>query len=284
MAAPTTEQLRNVISIDGCFYATLDFESPSSTSKGDQTGALEVPEGWQVAPNQPEIAKNIIAKYPWGASVLIVSDGTEFGTSQHETPGDVVATDHLIIEKGGFKPKSLEGGDYHRILISASWIVSLSHASHICEQMWSTKPFSDCTIVCDGEVSHCHRAVLSSASPVFKCMFDSDMREGVEQRIEISDATPVIVQNMLEFMYTGKTHIKRQDLIPILAIADKYEIEELCIICGKLAIEHMDTDMAVAVVRTLRLIAGRARLSLIQQLKNKLKSNDDLLDAVIMGL
>ena len=46
------------------------------------------------------------------------------------------------------------------------------------QTMYQQMEFSDATIVVEGQTLRAHRAVLAAASPVFACMFRSNMQEG----------------------------------------------------------------------------------------------------------
>ena len=64
----------------GSQYATLDATDPLSMSSGGQTGWHKVPEGWSVAPNSQQ-SRAVIAMYPFGASYVLLSDGSAWYSS-----------------------------------------------------------------------------------------------------------------------------------------------------------------------------------------------------------
>jgi hypothetical protein len=44
---------------------------------GGQDDPLPLPEGWELSPCDPDIAKNVVAPYQWGTRVLIMANGDE---------------------------------------------------------------------------------------------------------------------------------------------------------------------------------------------------------------
>ncbi|EKX39698.1 hypothetical protein GUITHDRAFT_114193 [Guillardia theta CCMP2712] len=68
----------------------------TSSNQRLQCGMVQLPAGWQVAPNDKD-AVGVIARYPWGLDRLVVADGTVYSTSNQDyTPaGTVVQLDGL---------------------------------------------------------------------------------------------------------------------------------------------------------------------------------------------
>merc|ERR1712050_189042 len=108
------------------------------------------------------------------------------------------------------------------------------------------------TLVCTGQEIPCHRAVLAEASPVFDSALSADMRESSEKRLEIEDAEPVTVQNMITFFYTGKLDNKITDRASLLSLADRYGVDELVKACSVVLLENLCSDNVVTVTRALK--------------------------------
>ncbi|EKX39070.1 hypothetical protein GUITHDRAFT_114727, partial [Guillardia theta CCMP2712] len=68
----------------------------SSSNQRLQCGMVQLPAGWQVAPNDTDTVE-VIARYPWGLQQLVVSDGTVYATSNYNyvTAGRVMALNGL---------------------------------------------------------------------------------------------------------------------------------------------------------------------------------------------
>lgn len=64
------------------------------------------------------------------------------------------------------------------------------------------KKYTDCIFTIDGEQIHCHKLILSTASPVFEAMFYGHFQN--ESFIEIVDVNAKTFKLMLEFIYTDQ--------------------------------------------------------------------------------
>ena len=96
------------------------------------------------------------------------------------------------------------------------------------------KEFTDIKIQCEGQSFDCHMVILAARSPVFKAMFQSDMKETQTQKVTIDDFKAEVVGEMLNFIYTG--NVSSQDAIldiasELLKVADKYQLDLLKNIC-----------------------------------------------------
>ena len=66
-----------------------------------------------------------------------------------------------------------------------------------------------------------HKAVLCKRSPVFAAMFTTEMREASENVVKITDIAPVVFEQMLQFMYTGKLEKLKKYAGDLYKAADK---------------------------------------------------------------
>jgi len=92
---------------------------------------------------------------------------------------------------------------------------------------FNDKAFSDVKIVCGDRVFDCHRIILSSRSSVFRAMFEHDMEEAKNKKVEIKEAKSEVVHALLEHIYTGKTSFTSTEPRDILAAAEMYDLENL---------------------------------------------------------
>ena len=78
---------------------------------------------------------------------------------------------------------------------------------------------------------HAHKVILSARSRVFSALFQHDMQENINSRVDIEDAEPNVVEEMLRFIYTGK--VKDLNLIAceLFKISDQYLLDGLKLIC-----------------------------------------------------
>lgn len=273
----------NTVLVNGMRYATLDFTAPDSTSKEDQRGFIECPTGWDIAPAMKEVIQEVIAKHPWGATHLHLADGSAYGTSVSSSPGMLLQTDNVSWDSGRAKPTNMDHG-YHRILISNHLLQSATHSADLGKRLFSAGCFTDCVIECGDHQIKCHRAVLS-LSPVFKAMLESHLREGTEHRITISDADPCVVDSLVHFIYLGRVAFKAEEVGPLVSLADKYGMEDLCLLCANKLVDRIDEETVIDTVKRLRPFADRdAFRAIFATLRETLAKKEELLDIVIKRL
>ena len=95
-----------------------------------------------------------------------------------------------------------------------------------------------------------HKAILSIRSPVFRQMFQHEMREKATNRVEIDDTEDEVLHEMLTFIYTGKapsivSMTGTQGLQDLFCIADKYEICRLREMCAEAMCKNLSSSNAV---------------------------------------
>lgn len=87
--------------------------------------------------------------------------------------------------------------------------------------LFETQKFSDAILCVGKEEFFVHKAVLAARSPVFSAMFAHEMEEKKQNRVEITDVDPVVLREMLRFIYTGKApNLDKMDS-DLLSAADK---------------------------------------------------------------
>ncbi|KAJ7551948.1 hypothetical protein O6H91_06G035500 [Diphasiastrum complanatum] len=105
----------------------------------------------------------------------------------------------------------------------AAYRTMLLHAIH-----------SDVTIETgDKDVTPAHRAVLASRSPVFKAMFEHELREKTCAVIRVADVPTPAMRALLLYMYTGEhdTKAMKEHGLALLAAAHKYDLPDLKRVC-----------------------------------------------------
>ena len=96
-----------------------------------------------------------------------------------------------------------------------------------------------------------HKAILSIRSPVFKRMFQHEMKEKVTNRVEIKDTEDQVLHEMLTFIYTGNapnivSMTGTQELMQgLFCIAEKYELCRLKEMCADVICKHLSSSNAV---------------------------------------
>ena len=78
-----------------------------------------------------------------------------------------------------------------------------------------------------------HRIVLCAASPFFYNALNSDMKEKKEGVIRLKETSKAVMEEVLEYLYTGYVYINEQNAHDLMAVADYFIIPSLKILSGK---------------------------------------------------
>ncbi|GFS60620.1 hypothetical protein TNIN_366041 [Trichonephila inaurata madagascariensis] len=123
--------------------------------------------------------------------------------------------------------------------------------------------FSDVKLRATTQTFHAHKNILSVRSPVFRAMLTTDMKEKIQECVDIPDLEDDTVRRMLLYMYTNALEdLQWESALKLYAAADKYEIFALkskccsflkCNLCPNnlcdvlvLADMHVDSDLKEA--------------------------------------
>merc|ERR1712098_275831 len=97
------------------------------------------------------------------------------------------------------------------------------------------KQVASVVVKCGDSKFECHKVFLAARSPVFKAMLTIEMKEKISNEIQIDDAEPEVIAELLKFIYTGKPSPsfldKCSNAMNLFFAADKYQIEALKEIC-----------------------------------------------------
>lgn len=113
------------------------------------------------------------------------------------------------------------------------------------ENLMDDEKFSDVTLVVNGKRFRGHKCILANKSPVFAAMFEHHMKEQVNNTVEIEGIDHQVFKEMLRFMYAGKVDKIENIADHLLAVADKYSIEGLKIMCEETLAENVCAIKAV---------------------------------------
>lgn len=110
--------------------------------------------------------------------------------------------------------------------------------------LFNRERFNDAILYAGGQEFKAHRSILAAFSPVFNAIFSNDLEESKSGRVELTDVSAEVVEEMLNFMYTGKSVLEQQTYydgenrgidqnlaIGLLQVADKYQLDKLKVIC-----------------------------------------------------
>lgn len=102
------------------------------------------------------------------------------------------------------------------------------------KELLQSAQYSDVTINVSGNYIPAHRCILCSRSPVFAAMLKSDMSERSSGIIAIDDIEPLVMKEVIHFLYTGSLSDKTvldKWAVELLEAASKYQISTLIETC-----------------------------------------------------
>jgi len=109
--------------------------------------------------------------------------------------------------------------------------------------MYITGEGSDFTIECEGRQFSVHKFILMSHSDVFRAMFKHTTTiENIESRLVLTDTTPVAINHMLTYMYSGSLPdgFLDEHAPSLMQIAEKYALDPLKLLCQEKLISRLN--------------------------------------------
>ena len=115
---------------------------------------------------------------------------------------------------------------------------------HQLEEMFEKMTLSDVKFNLGGRKFAAHKNILAMRSPVFAAMFRHPTKEMQTNQGEVKDVDPDVFQEVLRFIYTGKTQSTALNKMApgLLAAADKYLLEDLKSCCETHLIRQMSAE------------------------------------------
>ncbi|XP_011881095.1 PREDICTED: speckle-type POZ protein A-like [Vollenhovia emeryi] len=103
------------------------------------------------------------------------------------------------------------------------------------------------------EVSECELLnkfglLLENKSPVFQAMFENEMKEKKTNQVDIDDMEPEVLEEMLPFIYTGKTTNLEKMADSLLAASDKYQLNTLKVLCQEALCKSLTIENAAEIL------------------------------------
>ncbi|XP_012283581.1 speckle-type POZ protein B-like [Orussus abietinus] len=135
----------------------------------------------------------------------------------------------------------------------------IQHVSTVSKYLWESQKLSDVILIVSEKKFHAHKAILAASSLVFQRMFDSEMREGIQNTVEITEVEHTLVDLMLQFLYLGPIENVQKNAYQLVYLADKYDIEpmkEMCqnVLYRDLIVENCVNTLILADTHNLQLL------------------------------
>ncbi|XP_078686114.1 uncharacterized protein LOC144918889 [Branchiostoma floridae x Branchiostoma belcheri] len=99
----------------------------------------------------------------------------------------------------------------------------------------------DIVVEVEGREFPCHRAVLAS-TPYFKTMLSSNFAESSSRAIKLHEVDPISFCKILDFLYTGKIRIGKDDAQDILQAARMLQLDKIVHYCTLYVGGRSDSD------------------------------------------
>uniref|UniRef100_A0A0N8E6G2 Ring canal kelch protein n=1 Tax=Daphnia magna TaxID=35525 RepID=A0A0N8E6G2_9CRUS len=222
---------------------------------------------------------NIMLEYHPGANNTITGGSAQVITRIQNKQRDIFPTKTVVIVSDGlgsfnrhevsrfFKtnfPKSVfyeEEGNVTIYCTVKMWTLkenksrtsSSKIASDVChnelvliqlEELFKNKSLSDVKLIVGWRTLHAHKIILAARSKVFAAMFHHQTAEKLSNKVEIQDVDPDVFQEVLRYLYTGRMSREKLDemAVGVLAVADKYLLDELKAECENHLMKRMSAD------------------------------------------
>jgi Leucine-rich repeat (LRR) protein len=115
------------------------------------------------------------------------------------------------------------------------------------EELWASRRFSDFTIIAGSKKFAVHKSVLGIQSSFFSAVFESDMKERIEGKMEIEDFSAAAIEDFLRFLYTGKIQDK-SNAMQLFELADKYDVQQLKAIAEQTILRNVNDQNSMEVL------------------------------------
>ncbi|KAL4624735.1 kelch-like protein 6 isoform X1 [Arapaima gigas] len=117
------------------------------------------------------------------------------------------------------------------------------------ENLRLEESLTDVTLYVEGREFQCHRVVLAAASHYFRAMFCSNLREKHEDRIQIKGVDAETMKILLDYTYTSKMHITKQNVQKTLEAASLFQFLRMVDACSSFLASALLPDNCVGVLR-----------------------------------
>ncbi|KAM6223414.1 kelch-like protein 6 isoform 3-T3 [Rhynchocyon petersi] len=108
---------------------------------------------------------------------------------------------------------------------------------------------TDVILCVDIQEFSCHRVVLAAASNYFRAMFCNDLKEKYEKKIIIKGVDAEIMHTLLDYTYTSKALITKQNVQRVLEAANLFQFLRMVDACASFLTEALNPENCVGILR-----------------------------------
>ena len=94
-----------------------------------------------------------------------------------------------------------------------------------------------------------HRAVLASFSPYFRIMFTTGLEECQKRDVKIKGVDAESLQSLVDFAYTGKINITRDNVQKLLPAADLFGLSNVRQMCSEYLAEELHPSNCIGITK-----------------------------------
>ena len=109
-------------------------------------------------------------------------------------------------------------------------------------QLYCDPVLSDLQLIVGQKSYFAHKLILSISSDVFKTMLTNPTwPEAYTDKIYLEEEPHcgLVFEDFLQYLYTGKVHLSHTSVLPVIILADKYNISDLSAVCVEYMCNHL---------------------------------------------
>ncbi|XP_025424314.1 BTB/POZ domain-containing protein 17-like isoform X2 [Sipha flava] len=110
------------------------------------------------------------------------------------------------------------------------------------QNVYVNRLLTDITLVVGGVSYPAHRFMLCISSDVFESMLMNSKRSDSHQNVIELQEVPLCIEVFplfLQYFYTGEITLEHNNIMPMLVLADKYNVKDLTVLCVEYMCEHI---------------------------------------------
>lgn len=151
--------------------------------------------------------------------------------------------------------------------------------------LYAEKIMNDIILVIGNDEYPSHKLILCASSDVFQIMLHgSKWSESNEKRVTLGEKPEcaAVFEDFLKYLYTGKIHLNFATVVPIVSLADKYNVKDLL----QLGLGYMERNVSLAckknqVVSWFQLTIASGHTHVANLCSNFIKSNFEMVSKTI---